>query len=204
MHSVDSIAIIKTSKENYNNLLEKMKIMPTKLEGFYFVDFAKKSNKKILALNGVEYALEIFTDYFGGCGDQGSKLYHLTVDYKDRSKRKTFKSINEGLKFQFNIEKDIEKNIDQFDLIGIGSYRTYDDFFKNPQVPEIIEDGVFKVKIFNIKYDTSSDDGDGDIYLPDTITHTFTCEKEELEDNISDFISDHSGFCHFGFNYEII
>lgn len=208
MHSVDSIAIIETCQKTYQSLHKKMKIMPTKLRGFYFVDFKKQSNKKILASYGISYGLEIFTDYFGGSGEQWSKLFHLTLDYRNRNKTKFFKTINHGLKEHFGIMRDEENNIDQYDLIGIGSYREYDDFFKEADKHPIVSCDSYNVEIFDIKYDTSNsfddDEGDIDIYLPDTLFHSFDCEENELEDNISEYISDTSGFCHLGFRYRII
>lgn len=52
-----------------------------------------------------------------------------------------------------------------------------------------------KVKVFNIDYDTDGEEVD----LPQELTLEVT-SLSELEDKISD----ETGFCHWGFEYEII
>ena len=64
-----------------------------------------------------------------------------------------------------------------------------------------------KIKIFNIEFDT-----DGDNNLAKELSNEyeplmFLTDKENtdnLEDEISDYISDETGYCHFGFEYEIL
>ena len=61
-----------------------------------------------------------------------------------------------------------------------------------------------KVYVHDIKWDT---DGDNDLLkeLPTESILQFDMLEEEIdEDFISDYISDLTGFCHFGFKYEII
>jgi hypothetical protein len=66
------------------------------------------------------------------------------------------------------------------------------------------------VEIRNIEYDIDYDDYlEGEDYpvLDKTIMVTILeseLEECELEEILSDFISDKSGFCHKGFDYEII
>lgn len=61
------------------------------------------------------------------------------------------------------------------------------------------------VRIYNIQWDT---DGDEKLFkkLPQNIEATIIepNEDEDVEDIISDYISDLTGFCHYGFEYEII
>lgn len=63
------------------------------------------------------------------------------------------------------------------------------------------------VKIFNIDYDT---DGDIEIEneLPDEFETTISMFDDEGDDElveyISDYISDETGYCHKGFEYEIL
>lgn len=56
-----------------------------------------------------------------------------------------------------------------------------------------------KIRVFDIKYDTDGEDVD----LPQSIEFEVQ-DHEHLEDELSELISDHTGFCHFGFNYEEI
>lgn len=55
------------------------------------------------------------------------------------------------------------------------------------------------VEVYNIKWDT---DGKRVKSLP----KTFRIEVEDVEDEdaLSAVISDHFGFCHFGFDYKIV
>ena len=60
------------------------------------------------------------------------------------------------------------------------------------------------VRIYNIQWDT---DGDKKLFkkLPQNIEATIMeFDGEDVEDTISDYISDLTGFCHYGFEYEII
>lgn len=58
---------------------------------------------------------------------------------------------------------------------------------------------VYTVK--NIKYDTDGEDinlpPELDIIVPDKITSIF-----DIDEYLSDKISDLTGFCHFGFTYD--
>lgn len=60
-----------------------------------------------------------------------------------------------------------------------------------------------KIKVSNIKYDT-----DGlKVKLPKALTFILKEEAishNEIEDIISDKISDKTGFCHLGFNFRVI
>ena len=60
-----------------------------------------------------------------------------------------------------------------------------------------------KVKIYNIEWDIDEDD---DTVLPTEIEAEFDYhgDNDELSDNISDWVSDEYGYCHYGFDYEII
>lgn len=60
-----------------------------------------------------------------------------------------------------------------------------------------------KVKIFDIEWDIDEDD---DTALPTEIVNEFDYkgDNDELEENISDWLTDEYEYCHEGFNYEII
>lgn len=59
----------------------------------------------------------------------------------------------------------------------------------------------FSVLVHNIKYDTDGDD----INLPKNLTTKVEADDEDdLEEVISNFISNETGFCHFGFEYKIL
>ena len=61
-----------------------------------------------------------------------------------------------------------------------------------------------KVKITNIKWDT---DGETIPELPIEIEQEFSFQnynEEELSDYLCNWLSDTFGFCHFGFDFEII
>lgn len=129
MHMINNIGVIKASQETAATLEKSLWIMPTPTKGFYLVDLKRKFNKKILANHGVIYVLSVWTDYFGGCGDQGSKLIHVTNVYNERERPKRFPSINKGLlALGFDIDSDLQPNTDPFDSIGLGEFRDYEDF----------------------------------------------------------------------------
>ena len=60
-----------------------------------------------------------------------------------------------------------------------------------------------KVKIFNIEWDMDEDD---DAVLPTEIVNEFDYkgDNDELEETITDWLSDEYGYCHEGYDYEII
>lgn len=61
------------------------------------------------------------------------------------------------------------------------------------------------VKITDIKWDIDNSE-DGKIGLPTKLIATFeyTGDADELEDMISDWLSDEYGYCHYGFEYSIV
>ena len=59
---------------------------------------------------------------------------------------------------------------------------------------------MLKVRITNILYDT---DGEDDIELPQEFVVTVE-DNENVEDQLSDYITEQTGFCHRGFFYEVI
>lgn len=81
-------------------------------QGFYALPDVKKKS-----VNG----LYVSTDYFGFGGDQYSKLY------KDGKKVQKFDSINEGLR-AIGVVK--EGDMDEFDTVHLGRYRSNDDFYE--------------------------------------------------------------------------
>ena len=59
---------------------------------------------------------------------------------------------------------------------------------------------MLKVRITNILYDT---DGEDDIELPQEFVLEVE-DNEDVEDVLSDYITEQTGFCHRGFFYEVI
>lgn len=68
--------------------------------------------------------LTIFTDYFGGCGEQGCQL-HIKETISPEV------SINEGLR---NLGIIREKDNDEFDTIGLGNFRCNDDLLEHVEM----------------------------------------------------------------------
>lgn len=62
-----------------------------------------------------------------------------------------------------------------------------------------------QIKIKNIKWDIDDNENSStQLNLPTEIIEEFNCDdKEELDDMISNWLSDSFGYCHFGFDYEI-
>lgn len=63
---------------------------------------------------------------------------------------------------------------------------------------------MIKVHVYDIQWDT---DGDKETLkvLPAKYTFKFDMSEDEIDDDfVSDYISDLTGYCHFGFKYEII
>jgi len=65
---------------------------------------------------------KISTDYFGGSGYQTAKLF---VDNKIEYEAYSLSPINDVLKKMGIVRKD---GMDEFDTIGLGNYRTNEDF----------------------------------------------------------------------------
>lgn len=65
---------------------------------------------------------------------------------------------------------------------------------------------VTQYRIFNIQYDTDDTDGTEDTEeLPkELFCPVQDSDADDLMDVISDYIIDHTGFCHNGFEYEIV
>lgn len=61
--------------------------------------------------------LKIYTDYFGGVGEQYSELYLNGVKIQE------YETVNEGLK-EIGV---IRGYSDEFDAVNLGNYRSYDD-----------------------------------------------------------------------------
>lgn len=80
-------------------------------------DFDKKSDINLMFA-------KIKTDYFGGTGEQSSKLY---LNGKLIFKSKNDNAINEALRLMGVVSKD---KMDEFDTVGLGGFRTNESFFK--------------------------------------------------------------------------
>ena len=70
---------------------------------------------------------KIETDYFGGFGDQSATLYENGVKVFEKSDQvdRSSEPINEVLRI-LGVKK--KNNMDEFDTIGLGKYRTNQDF----------------------------------------------------------------------------
>lgn len=70
---------------------------------------------------------KIETDYFGGFGDQSSKLYrdNLILMNEDTRKDPDSNPINQALKM---MGVKAKTGMDEFDTINLGRYRTNEDF----------------------------------------------------------------------------
>lgn len=83
------------------------------------------------------------------------------------------------------------------------------DEIRNPREEKPVGESM-KYRCFNIQWDTS-DDGEQvsaeDLELPTTLEISFTAEDMEdidnVEDALSDAITEKTGFCHNGFEWEI-
>lgn len=60
-----------------------------------------------------------------------------------------------------------------------------------------------KIRAFNIRYDIDDDSGIAVNDLPGELTF-WVDDHEDIEDEVSELISDHTGFCHKGFNYQVL
>lgn len=69
-----------------------------------------------------EYAV-IYTDYFGGVGDQYATVFNKGVV----TMPETINGINKALK-QIGVMN--KPGFDEFDTLGLGMYRTFDDYFE--------------------------------------------------------------------------
>ncbi len=68
-------------------------------------------------------ALFITTDYFGGLGEQTATFYHSAGKFEEMVN--DFGPINQGLK-KLGIQR--QDLLDEFDTIGLGNYRSNQDF----------------------------------------------------------------------------
>jgi hypothetical protein len=76
----------------------------------------------------VDYAL-IETDYFGGAGDQVAAVYLIGQELPIfASDRVPSGAINEALKL---IGVHARKGSDEFDTLGLGAYRDFEDYFEH-------------------------------------------------------------------------
>jgi hypothetical protein len=70
----------------------------------------------------------VSTDYFGGCGDQNATVTENGKEiYSGDTETGSVGPINEALKL-LGVEKTLGN--DEFDTVGLGSYRSNDDFMR--------------------------------------------------------------------------
>jgi len=105
--------------EGLEQNLQKNKFRYLK-NGDYIVMLGKFSIKKQLHSFGVPAVVNVTTDYFGGCGEQSSTVYDLNTRKSVYSH-----SINKGLAMIGILGT---KEMDAFDMVGLGEYRSNSDF----------------------------------------------------------------------------
>lgn len=64
----------------------------------------------------------------------------------------------------------------------------------------------YKIRCFNIKWDT---DGDSRVLgtLPQEVFYegyVFKEDEDQIDEILGDYLSDNWGFCHYGFEFEIL
>ncbi len=107
--------------EGLEQNLQKHKFRYLK-NGNYIVMLGKFSIKKLLHSFGVPAVVNVTTDYFGCGGEQSSTFYDLNTRksvYSD--------SINKGLAMIGIVGT---KEMDAFDMVGLGKYRSNDSFIE--------------------------------------------------------------------------
>lgn len=143
-HCVSGLGVIKATPEMASQIQEKnLAIHPTKLDGYYFVEAYKGYMLKIIGSTGVSHVLKVYSDYFSGVGDQSSKLIDIHMDYTQRQKPIKFKSVNEGLK-ELGVQVEPDSNTDAWDMIGLGSIRSNNDFHTLVLTTSIVDEYVSK------------------------------------------------------------
>ena len=123
MHCIN-ISLIKKSdlRENkINNILD------LENEELKYIDMGSD----ILAIvsddtSKFRHLAKIKTDYFGGFGNQSAELFiDGKLEYSADDEYTPCKPINEVLRLMGVLRKD---GMDEFDTIGLGNYRSYNDF----------------------------------------------------------------------------
>jgi hypothetical protein len=97
------------------------------LNGFAFIvdDYrheehgSRKKLETLLPQIGVTRFVSVFTDYFGGVGEQGAVFYDTENNIQKESDL-----INESLRL-LGVERS--NNIDEFDMCGLGGYRNNEE-----------------------------------------------------------------------------
>ncbi len=143
-HCVSGLGVIKATPEMASQIKEKkLAIHPTRLDGFYFVEVYKGYMLKIIASTGVSHVLKVYSDYYGGVGEQSSKLIDIHMDYTQRQKPVKFKSVNEGLK-ELGVQDKPDSNTDKWDIIGLDSIRSNEDFHTLVLTKSIVDEYTSK------------------------------------------------------------
>ncbi len=107
--------------EGLEQNLQKNKFRYLK-NGDYIVMLGKFSIKKQLHSFGVPAVVNVTTEYFGCGGEQSSTVYDLITRKSVYSH-----SINEGLAMIGILGT---KDMDAFDMVGLGKYRSNDSFIE--------------------------------------------------------------------------
>jgi len=96
-----------------------------------------------------------------------------------------------------------ESKEDNAKLYSDDKLARYEDTFGKDDEEKSIPSGNVKVRVYNIKWDTDGDDPK-ELGLDDEmIIDVYHDEDFDIDDEISDAISDESGFTHYGFDWEL-
>lgn len=125
--------------------------------------------------------------------------YHIFVGHNIDTKQFKFTVI-----FDENPEKNcdimdsfLKDDISKADLENLKN-AIYDEYIVNEDLDDEKEPTKVTVKVSDVEWDTDDEEVD----LPKEFTLTVDhYDDTDLDDEVSDAISDEYGFCHFGFNY---
>ena len=125
--------------------------------------------------------------------------YHIFVGHNIDTKQFKFTVV-----FDENPEKNcdimdsfLKDDISKADLENLKN-AIYDEYIVNEDLDDEKEPTKVTVKVSDVEWDTDDEEVD----LPKEFTLTVDhYDDTDLDDEVSDAISDEYGFCHFGFNY---
>lgn len=111
---------------------------------------------------------------------------------------------------EMDIEEPVENDLgineskeDNAKLYSDDKLARYEDTFGKDNEEQSIPSGNIKVRVYNIKWDTDGDDPK-ELGLSDEMIIDVNHDEDfDIDDEISDAISDESGYCHYGFDWEL-
>ena len=123
---------------------------------------------------------------------------YILVGYSANTNQFRFTVIYEDSEKNCDImDSFLKDDISKADLENLKN-AIYDEYNVNEDLDDEKEPTKVTVKVSNVEWDTDDEEVD----LPKEFTLTVDhYEDTDLDDEVSDAISDEYGFCHFGFNY---